>query len=424
MSGTTFAHSVGGGALPAPPWLLSYIGIFAVLLAVVGLRANWPKARLARFAPDAVEDVDVGSRRAPVGQVVGLALLVGAFAAAIIGPDDPAANVAPVAVLIVWWVGLPILALVAGDVMGAINPFVGVVTWINRARGADGPPTVAPAPTWVPAAFLASFSWFFLAYHRPGSPRALAVFLALYSAAAIGTGLRWGPDWLRTSEGFGALSAAVARLAPRGSRRRVEGVTTLMIVWVGGTLFDGLTSTPFWADIIDSSKGWSATALKSVGLVWMTAVAAGVVLLAFRLTDRLGAPANRTATDGNDGRTMLAAGIGLALVPLATSWFIAHDLTLLLFEGQNFLALVSDPLGKGWDLFGTIDRSLDYDLVQATWVRWVQLVALAAGHLAAIVVAHDVAIRLVGRRRGMATTWAIAFTAATSAVAAVLLVLG
>lgn len=30
------AHNVGGGALPAPPWLLSYIGAFAILATMAG----------------------------------------------------------------------------------------------------------------------------------------------------------------------------------------------------------------------------------------------------------------------------------------------------------------------------------------------------------------------------------------------------
>jgi hypothetical protein len=423
---TTFAHSVGGGALPAPPWLLSYIGVFGMLLTVVALRASWASARLARFAPAAAPTDDGSTSRAAeidrptgptVGQVVGMVLLGLALAAALIGPDDPAANVAPVAVLVVWWVVLPVASLLVGDVMAAINPFVGIVSLLGRLglRTADAP---AP-PSWIPVVFLGAWGWFFFAYHHPGSPRALAVFLLAYLAAALALGVRYGVEWLRTGEGFGALSAAVANLSPRGTTRRVDAVAALMVVWVGGTLFDGLTSTPFWVDVLGTSRGWARTGLNSVGLVWMTAVAAGALLLAFRATERLTAADRSDTASGAD----LVRGLGVALVPLALGWFVAHDLTLLLFEGQNFIALLSDPFGKGWDLFSTINRTIDYDIVQATWVRWVQVVALSLGHIAAVVIAHDVAIRLVGRRRGMAATWAMAVVAAASFVAAVLLVL-
>ncbi len=41
-----FAHNVGGGALPAPPWLLSYIGAAIVFGTAAALRVTWPTVRL------------------------------------------------------------------------------------------------------------------------------------------------------------------------------------------------------------------------------------------------------------------------------------------------------------------------------------------------------------------------------------------
>src|SRR5690606_20484864 len=93
----------------------------------------------------------------------------------------------------------------------------------------------------------------------------------------------------------------------------------------------------------------------------------------------------------------LRARLGVGLVPVALAWFVAHDLTLLLFEGQNFIALLSDPIGRGWDLAGTISQTVDYGLAQAAWVPWVQVTAVLGGHVAAVVVSHDVALQL--RRR-------------------------
>ena len=41
------------------------------------------------------------------------------------------------------------------------------------------------------------------------------------------------------------------------------------------------------------------------------------------------------------------------LVPIALAYAVAHYLTLIVFEGQQLVAAVSDPFGLGWDLFGT-----------------------------------------------------------------------
>ncbi|HEY9558019.1 MAG TPA: hypothetical protein VIR58_14875, partial [Acidimicrobiales bacterium] len=39
------AHSVQGGELPAPPWLLAYGGAFGVLLVALALRSSWARPR-------------------------------------------------------------------------------------------------------------------------------------------------------------------------------------------------------------------------------------------------------------------------------------------------------------------------------------------------------------------------------------------
>ncbi len=429
------AHAAGGGALPAPTWLLSYIGIACMVLTAVALRSSWPSARLNRFAPtDRTAEGDHATVTADgpagptIGQGIGIVLLGLAFATALGGPtafNEQAGNIAPVAVTIVWWVSLPILVLLVGDVMAAINPFVGIVSLVERVRPDRSP--AAPPPAWVPAVFLGCFAWYLLAYYRPGSPRALALFLAVYTAAAIAAGLRWGSAWLRTGEGFGALSASIARFSLRPSRTVVPGAAALMVAWLGGVLFDGISITDFWVtDVLGATRGWGRTGLNTLGLVWMTAIAGGVVLLAFRFTSTASTP----SVDGDvddagpaDPRSALAARVGLAFVPLAVGWFIAHDLSLLLAAGQDFLALLSDPFGRGWDLFGTINRTPWYGWVDATWLGWVQVVAILVGHVAAVVVGHDLAIRLLGRRAGMTVTWAIAFIAAVSISAAALLVL-
>ncbi len=62
------------------------------------------------------------------GRVVRTVVLgAGALLVALVGPDSGAANIAPVAVLVIWCVGLVVASLVAGDVMRAANPFAPVV---------------------------------------------------------------------------------------------------------------------------------------------------------------------------------------------------------------------------------------------------------------------------------------------------------
>jgi hypothetical protein len=283
------------------------------------------------------------------------------------------------------------------------------------ARPLPEPPGGRPFPAWTPAAFLGAFGWYFLAYHRPGSPRALAAFLVVYIAAVLVGAWRWGRRWLGAGEAFGALSATVARVGLRRPRGRAPAATALlMVVWLASTGFDAVANTTLWLDVLGTSRDWPRTLLNTVGLAWVTAIVGGAYLLVVRVLEH-----GRSRPRGEG----LAGPLGIALVPIATSWFLAHDLTLLLFEGQNFIALVSDPLGRGWDLFGTFDQTIDYGVVEAAWVGWVQVTILLVGHVASVVLFHDTALALARARDAMRGTWAMAIAAAASIAGSALLVL-
>jgi hypothetical protein len=424
-AGPASAHNVSGGALPAPSWLLGWFGAICVLGAAVALRTSWPTARL-RLGVDRDGIATVAERRTPataVGQGVGLAVLVLVVVAAFVGPDEPAANIAPLVVYPVGWVVLPFLCLPLGDLVRLLNPWEPVVATVDRVVGTDRGArwrADGPAPRWTAAAFLWAFSWFLLAYHRPGSPRAVAVFLLSYSGAAVLGGLRWGRTWLHEGEGFAGLSRAVGHLVHRRGDGPAPGLLALVAVWIGATAFHGVANTTWWVDVEGATSGWTRTGVNTLGLVWLTGGAAVVVLFAVRLLVRRDAP---DATDRPWPRGAPVAVLGLALVPLALAWFVAYELTFTVLEGQNFLILLSDPVGRGWDLFHTMHLTIDYRVATGGWVRWAQEVLLLTGHLTAVVLAHDAALRVVGRRRGMRVTWTAAGLSSVSMVSACLLVL-
>jgi len=405
------AHTAGGGAAGAPTWLLAYLGVAIVFGTALALRIGWPRPRLSR-QDDGPPPPAFGPH---VGHLVGALIFGGTLYAAFAGPNFAAANIAPVAVF-VGWIAIPVLCLVLGDVVRWLNPFVGLIRLVERATGR---PSRVEGPTWVPAAFLLAFSWYMLAYYRPGSPRALGTFLAVYALAALGAGWRWGSGWLAVGEGFGALSAAIARIAiPRPRVPLPPGTTLLMTVWLGSTVFDGLAGTDFWADVLASSRGWGRTFLNTVGLVWVVGIVGACVMTVLRVAEH-----PPVGEDEPHESTSMVRVLGLALVPLAAGWFLAHDLPLLLQEGQNLYALISDPLGRGWDLFGTINHTVDFSFLDAGWLEAIRVIGFLAGNVAAVVLAHDGALRLVRRRAALRTTWSTATAAAVSVITGTLLAL-
>ena len=88
----------------------------------------------------------------------------------------------------------------------------------------------------------------------------------------------------------------------------------------------------------------------------------------------------------------LSRVFGPTLVPIAAAYAVAHYFSLLVLDGQRMFIRISDPFGRGWDLFGTADYAIDWTLVSPDVIAWVQTLAIAIGHVLAVAAAHDVAI--------------------------------
>ena len=55
---------------------------------------------------------------------------------------------------------------------------------------------------------------------------------------------------------------------------------------------------------------------------------------------------------------------------------------MAVFEGQQLLIQLSDPLDRGWNLFGKADDYVDYRVVSPTVMAAIQALGIAGGHLA------------------------------------------
>ena len=78
-------------------------------------------------------------------------------------------------------------------------------------------------------------------------------------------------------------------------------------------------------------------------------------------------------------RRALGRAFGHTLIPIAAGYLVAHYFSLLAYNGQDLWRLANDPLGKGSDLFGGAGSGIDYGVVSATGIWYVQVGALVAG---------------------------------------------
>jgi hypothetical protein len=397
------AHGLGERAdLPLSlPYFL--VGSAVAVVAAFAITSwFWPRPRLADAATGRV----LGPSWSRVADVVRLALravgLVGfcvVLGAALFGADSTARNLAPVAVYVWFWVGLQVASVVVGDVWSALSPYETTGGPLGTAL-----PRWSPVARWTAPALLFSFAWLELAYHDPASPRAVGIWMAVYSLAVVAGLMTFGRTWLAEGEGFAAFFGLEAKMAPlfRDEQCRLRlrapltglatvevhrGTAVLVMVALGATAFDGVTGTPFWADVTRTSTGWTYTLLNSVGLVWVIGMAGVIYLAATRATASIAGISNEAA----------ARAFVPSLIPIAFGYVIAHYFSVLVFEGQLAIALVSDPFGEGWNLFGTAGHTIDYGIVSESAVSWVQVAAIVVGHVVGVVVAHDRAVELFPR---------------------------
>jgi hypothetical protein len=422
-----YAHGFGGtNGLPIPRWLLAYLIGFAIVLTFIVLRfirppkrPPGPGAQASGLDPDApVRSAGENRREAPVStaqtvaRVVGLLLFVGTFVAGAFGVDDSGANIATVTVIVLFFLGMQVVSLVFGDVFWWFNPFDTLAGMFFRHDRDDE----VDAPPWTAAVFLVSFIWFVFAYPEfyPPTPHEVAVFLALYTAAVLGGAAYWGRAWVRHGEGFGALFGAIAQLGRRREPGAGPGLAPLLMVYLGGILFDGISQTNWWIDVLGTSRGWTERAINTVGLAWSIAIIAVAYLAATRI---VAAIANRGPAD-------TARLFAPVLLPVGLGWSVAHYITAFLIDVQNFYALLSDPLGKGWDVFGTIDYAINQQVLSPTQTGVLQSLVVGSGCIWGAVIAHDIAFANYRGRTAVRATYPFAVLLIASAAGAIWLLLG
>ena len=127
---------------------------------------------------------------------------------------------------------------------------------------------------------------------------------------------------------------------------------------------------------------------------------------------------------GGRSTRAIARQFVLTLVPIAVGYLVAHNLTSLFEQGRNVIPLLSDPFGRRWDLFGTAGYRPDIGLFDARLTWTVAIVAIVAGHVVAVWLAHRLALAKLGspRRAALAslvmTVLMVGYTAVSLAIIA------
>lgn len=90
-----------------------------------------------------------------------------------------------------------------------------------------------------------------------------------------------------------------------------------------------------------------------------------------------------------------------SLIPGRLSSEFSTNASFFSLAGQLLIPLVSDPMGRGWDLFGTAHVHLDVGVISARFVWHTALVTIVLGHVIAVILAHVQARRIFEDNRSL-----------------------
>ncbi len=154
---------------------------------------------------------------------------------------------------------------------------------------------------------------------------------------------------------------------------------------IGTVTFDGLSQGQLWIDLTGDAAIDAPRLVATLGLALGVALVGGFYALGI---------AGARSVGGNLSAQQLRRAFIHSLVPIAMVYVAAHYLTFLIFEGQSIAYLASDPLGEGWNLFGTATAAIDYGALSQNQAWYLQVGFVIAGHVAALTLAHDRAVKL------------------------------
>ena len=431
--------------LPVPAWLFAWGASIVLIVSFFALSAGW---RTPRFEQDHWRPLGAGLSRLlcslpaqALAGSIGVFLLGLAIYAGLEGTEAPDRNFALTFLFVTCWLGLPLFSVLLGDVFRPFNPWRA----IGRAVGggfraiAGQRPAHLPYPRalgrWPAAVGLLAFVWLEVVYGASGgvavglSPHAAAVAALVYSLYTLAMMALFGVEkWCQTGEVFSVYFGMFSQLGSFASeggrlgRRRplaaasswatVPGSLAVVLASISTTVFDGAQDGAFngfvtqlfeWLVDADLNPTASLRLSSTVLMLLCFAAVALVYLIGVR---------GMSTVRGAPPLAKLRAGFAHTLIPIAFAYLVAHYFSLFVFQEQaQFTYLLSDPLGTATtDLFGTAGGGIDFRVLSANAIWYVQVGALLVGHVTGLVLAHDRAVAYWGDYRQAARSqyWMLA----------------
>ena len=316
----------------------------------------------------------------------------------------------------VWmWVGLVPISLLLGQFWRATNPLRTIHRGLCALARVDPEQGLVTLPSrvgvWPAAAGLFGFGWLELVQPDRTTLAVLRLWALAWLVILVLGAIVFGQRWIGAADPFEAYASTLAQmsiwrlvgdqlrlvnpLAGLNAWRAPPGATAVVAALLGSTAFDSFTNTSWWIGAVQSSN--VPTVVWATGGLLIMII---IVFVSFSLaTAWMGHYGNRPAAEYP--RLMVGS-----LLPIVLGYVVAHYATLLIVEGQRTAINFSDPLGRGWNVFGSAEMGVNSAIFNHPMaIAMVQLCAIVGGHVFGIVCAHEKAVVLLPPDRAVRGQW-------------------
>jgi hypothetical protein len=349
-----------------------------------------------------------------VARVVVLAAYVWALLALIAGQDlltNPAFGF-----VYVWmWVGLVPISLLLGQFWRATNPLRTIhrgLCALARVDPGQGLAALsAKVGVWPAAAGIFGFAWLELVQPDRTTLAVLRLWALAWLVILVLGAIVFGQRWIGAADPFEAYASTLAQMSiwrRVGDQMRLvnplaglnawhapPGATAVVAALLGSTAFDSFANTSWWIGVVQSSRVPT--------VMWGTGGLLAMIIIVFVSFSLAAAWMGRYGGRPAAAYPRLMVG---SLLPIVLGYVVAHYATLLIVEGQRTAINVSDPLGRGWNVFGSAEMGVNSAIFNyPTAIALVQLAAIVGGHVLGIVCAHEKAVTLLPPDRALRGQW-------------------
>lgn len=340
-------------------------------------------------------------------KIVFVVILLAALASGLWGDQNPAFNMLPTVVWILFAIGVTFTSALLGNVWNVVNPFKTLYEWLEAALQRVGltwkaEPLPAQVGVWSAVLLFFGFRWIENVSLMSSDPWPLALFVLLYAAITFSCMAMFGKDeWLQKGDPFSVFFSFLSRfsitevrdgtvyLRPPAvgllNQSATLSETAFILLMLSSVAADGMLTTPFFQNIFST--------LLAVGLPWFVVGTGGLAVLfgAFIAVYYGFSFLTKTISGDSSSALEVAQRFIYSLLPIAIAYEIAHYVSILVIEGQRVLYLISDPFGSGWNLFGTANYEVSYTVLNLKMLWNAQVALIVIGHVIAVIIAHSIA---------------------------------